>query len=263
MRDKEKHAKEKLETVLNDMAHQPRGKTRQGGRRGHFARRFQMDRHSAQAHGAGRNRSGCSRSKTEMDKSGHRPARSGFRHVQGAAPFARGFERSASGPIGTFALLGPTGVGKTLLAKTLAEQMFGDAKVAHPTGHERIHGEIQCLAPGRFAAGLCRLRGRRPAHRTSAPQSVFRGAVRRNRKGASGRVEHAVADFGRRQTDRQRRPRGQFPQHHHPDDVERRLGHDQEAVHAGLLADHATRAATRRCARRFWKRPSGRSARNS
>jgi ATP-dependent Clp protease ATP-binding subunit ClpC len=31
-------------------------------------------------------------------------------------------------PIGTFALLGPTGVGKTLLAKTLAEQMFGDNK---------------------------------------------------------------------------------------------------------------------------------------
>src|ERR1035437_2200086 len=31
-------------------------------------------------------------------------------------------------PIGTFLLLGPTGVGKTLLAKTMAEQMFGDAK---------------------------------------------------------------------------------------------------------------------------------------
>ncbi len=31
-------------------------------------------------------------------------------------------------PIGTFALLGPTGVGKTLLAKTLAECMFGDPK---------------------------------------------------------------------------------------------------------------------------------------
>ena len=31
-------------------------------------------------------------------------------------------------PIGTFLLLGPTGVGKTLLSKTLAEQMFGDAK---------------------------------------------------------------------------------------------------------------------------------------
>src|SRR5271168_2199245 len=31
-------------------------------------------------------------------------------------------------PIGTFALLGPTGVGKTLLAKTLAEILFGDPK---------------------------------------------------------------------------------------------------------------------------------------
>jgi ATP-dependent Clp protease ATP-binding subunit ClpC len=31
-------------------------------------------------------------------------------------------------PIGTFALLGPTGVGKTLLAKSLAEFMFGDAR---------------------------------------------------------------------------------------------------------------------------------------
>src|SRR6516162_5043636 len=31
-------------------------------------------------------------------------------------------------PIGTFALLGPTGVGKTLLAKTLAEQLFSDSK---------------------------------------------------------------------------------------------------------------------------------------
>ncbi len=31
-------------------------------------------------------------------------------------------------PIGTFMLLGPTGVGKTLLAKALAEHMFGDTK---------------------------------------------------------------------------------------------------------------------------------------
>jgi ATP-dependent Clp protease ATP-binding subunit ClpC len=31
-------------------------------------------------------------------------------------------------PIGTFALLGPTGVGKTLLAKSLAEKLFGDPK---------------------------------------------------------------------------------------------------------------------------------------
>src|SRR5258707_1343677 len=41
---------------------------------------------------------------------------------------SRGDLKDPGRPIGTFALLGPTGVGKTLLAKTLAEQLFGDAK---------------------------------------------------------------------------------------------------------------------------------------
>jgi len=36
--------------------------------------------------------------------------------------------KDPSRPIGTFALLGPTGVGKTLLAKTVAAHMFGDEK---------------------------------------------------------------------------------------------------------------------------------------
>ena len=36
--------------------------------------------------------------------------------------------KDPSGPIGTFMLLGPTGVGKTLLAKSLAVAMFGEAK---------------------------------------------------------------------------------------------------------------------------------------
>jgi ATP-dependent Clp protease ATP-binding subunit ClpC len=53
---------------------------------------------------------------------------------EGVAAITKALRRSRADlkdpkrPIGTFALLGPTGVGKTLLAKTLAEQMFGDSK---------------------------------------------------------------------------------------------------------------------------------------
>jgi len=53
---------------------------------------------------------------------------------EGVAALCKALRRSRADlkdpkrPIGTFALLGPTGVGKTLLAKTLAEQMFGDSK---------------------------------------------------------------------------------------------------------------------------------------
>ena len=57
-------------------------------------------------------------------------------------------------PIGTFALLGPTGVGKTLLAKTLAEQLFGDPKALIQLDMSRCIGEIQCLAPDQIAARL-------------------------------------------------------------------------------------------------------------
>ena len=53
-------------------------------------------------------------------------------------------------------------------------------QIAHPTRHERVHGEIQCFAAGWLAAGICRLRGRRPAHRTGAPQALFGRVVRRN-----------------------------------------------------------------------------------
>ena len=108
----------------------------------------------------------------------------------------------------------------------------------HPARHERVHGEVQRVAPHRIAAGLRRLRGRRPAHRTSAAQTLFRRSVRRGRKGASGRLEHAPADPRGRKADGQRRTRGELPQYHHPDDVERRLGHDQAPEHAWLLADH-------------------------
>ena len=46
-------------------------------------------------------------------------------------------------PIGSFIFLGPTGVGKTELAKALAEFMFGSRGRAHQDRHERVHGAPQ------------------------------------------------------------------------------------------------------------------------
>ena len=137
-------------------------------------------------------------------------------------------------PIGTFALLGPTGVGKTLLAKTLAEQLFGDSKALIQLDMSEYMEKFNVSRLDRFAAGLRRLRGRRPAYRTGPPQTLFRRALRRNRKSPPGRLEHAAADPRRRQTDRQRRPRRQLPQHHHPDDLQRRLRHHQKQSTLGF-----------------------------
>ncbi len=44
-------------------------------------------------------------------------------------------------PMGVFLFLGPTGVGKTELAKALAEQLFNQEEALDPPRHVRIHGK--------------------------------------------------------------------------------------------------------------------------
>src|SRR5437016_3215005 len=126
MRDKEKHAKERLEAVLKewrttreekrvkvdeeDILHvvsKWTGIPLQRMEQGEMARLLQVE-------GA-------------MDKVviGQREAVSALCK---ALRRSRADLKDPRRPIGTFALLGPTGVGKTLLAKSLAEQLFGDAK---------------------------------------------------------------------------------------------------------------------------------------
>src|SRR6266481_6241877 len=126
MRDKEKHAKEKLETVLKDwrtsreekrvkvdeedilhVVSKWTGIPLQRMEQGEMQRLLQVE--------------------TEMDKVviGQREAVSALCK---ALRRSRADLKDPRRPIGTFALLGPTGVGKTLLAKTLAENMFGDAR---------------------------------------------------------------------------------------------------------------------------------------
>ena len=126
MRDKEKHAKEKLEAVLRDwrtareekrvkvdeedilhVVSKWTGIPLQRMEQGEMARLLQVE--------------------GEMGKVviGQREAVSALCK---ALRRSRADLKDPRRPIGTFALLGPTGVGKTLLAKTLAEQLFGDAK---------------------------------------------------------------------------------------------------------------------------------------
>src|SRR5512138_497233 len=126
MRDKEKHAKEKLETVLkewrtsreekrvkvdeDDILHvvsKWTGIPLQRMEQGEMQRLFHVE--------------------SEMSKVviGQKEAVSALCK---ALRRSRADLKDPRRPIGTFALLGPTGVGKTLLAKTLAEQMFGDNK---------------------------------------------------------------------------------------------------------------------------------------
>ena len=109
-------------------------------------------------------------------------------------------------PAGSYIFLGPSGVGKTELAKTLAEFLFGDEDALDRPRHVRVHGEAHGQPPGRLASRLRRLRGGRPAHRGRAPQALQRGAVRRDREGPPGRVQHAAPDPGGGPADRQPGP---------------------------------------------------------
>jgi len=126
MRDKEKQAKEKLESVLKDW------RTRRE------EKRIVVDEEDilhvvSKWTGVPLKRMGQDEMarlltvETEMEKVvvGQREAVSALCK---ALKRSRADLKDPKRPIGTFLLLGPTGVGKTLLAKTLAEQMFGDTK---------------------------------------------------------------------------------------------------------------------------------------
>ena len=89
--------------------------------------------------------------------------------------------------------------------------------------HVRIHGEALGRPAHRRASGLCRLRGRRRAHRSGAAQALSGRAVRRDREGASGRVQRAPAGARRRTADRRPGAHGRFPQRADRHDLEPRL----------------------------------------
>jgi ATP-dependent Clp protease ATP-binding subunit ClpC len=126
MRDKEKQAKEKLENLLREWRSHREEKRVQVGEEDilHVVSKWT---------GVPLKRMGQDEAarllnvEAEMEKTviGQREAVSA---ICKALRRSRADFKDPKRPIGTFLLLGPTGVGKTLLAKTLAEQMFGDGK---------------------------------------------------------------------------------------------------------------------------------------
>ncbi len=132
---------------------------------------------------------------------------------------SRAVRRSRAGlqdpnrPIGSFIFLGAvTGVGKTELARALAEFLFDDDQAM-----VRID-----MSEYMEKHSVSRLIGALPGYvgyeeggtdGTRAPQAVFGGAVRRDRKGASGRVQRDAADPRRRAADGRAGAHGGFQEH--------------------------------------------------
>jgi ATP-dependent Clp protease ATP-binding subunit ClpC len=126
MRDKEKHAKERLENVLRDW------------RSSREEKRVVVDEDAIL--NVVSKWTGVPLQRMGQDEMGRLLAVEGemtkvvIGQREGVSAICKALRRSRADlkdprrPIGTFLLLGPTGVGKTLLAKTLAEQMFGDSK---------------------------------------------------------------------------------------------------------------------------------------
>ena len=91
---------------------------------------------------------------------------------------ARAIRRSRAGlkdprrPIGSFLFMGPTGVGKTELARALAATMFGSEENIDPPRYVGVHGATHCLAPLRQPSRLRGPRRGRPAHRAGAPPAL-------------------------------------------------------------------------------------------
>ena len=150
--------------------------------------------------------------------------------------------RDPGRPIGSFLFLGPTGVGKTHLAKTLAAQLFdtGDAIIRLDMSEymEKISVTRLIGAPpgyvGYDEGGQLSERVRQKPYSVVLLDEIEKG------ESPSGRIQHPAPDTGRGTPDRQQRPHRGLPQHrHHP-----HLQHRQPG-HKGLRPRHRLRSLGR------------------
>ena len=114
-------------------------------------------------------------------------------------------------PIGSFFFLGPTGVGKTELAKALAECLFDDEKALVRIDMSEYMEKFS----------VQRLIGAPPGYvgYDEGPSSVLRHPPGRDGEGASRRLQHPAAGTGRRSPHRRPGPRRELQEHDHHHDV--------------------------------------------
>ena len=111
-------------------------------------------------------------------------------------------------PIGSFIFLGPTGVGKTELAKALAEFMFGSEDALIKIDMSEFMERHNVSRARRRASRLRRLRRGRPADRGRPPQELLRDPARRGREGPSRRCSTSSSRSSRTGTCRTPRAAG-------------------------------------------------------
>ena len=127
---------------------------------------------------------------------------------------ARAIRRTRAGlknpnrPVGSFLFLGPTGVGKTEVARSLAAFLFGSERTPGALRHVGVHGEALRVQAHRLAAGVRGPRRGRTAHRAREAEPLFGGAPRRDREGPPRRLQHPPPGL------RGRPPDGRPRQHH-------------------------------------------------
>ena len=151
-------------------------------------------------------------------------------------------------PIGSFLFLGPTGVGKTELARALAKLMFDD---------ERAMVRIDMSEYGE-RHNVSRLIGAPPGYvgfegggqlTEAVRRRPVRGrAARRDREGPRRRLQRPAAGARRRAPDRWPGPHGRLPQRRDDHDLERRLRRDPGRADDG---GRARPRRARRCAQTF------------
>ena len=153
--------------------------------------------------------------------------------VSNALRRARSGLQDPNRPIGSFVFLGPTGVGKTELARALAEFMFDDERAMvrlDMSEYQERHTVARLVgAPPGYVGydeggQLTEAVRRRPVRRDPA---------RRDREGARRGLRRAPPGARRRAADRRPRPHRRLPQHRRDHDLEHPLGRRADASGSG------------------------------